>query len=303
MNFILSNSLSKKKFSRFDKNKKKTQNLFFNYNSYYSNKNILTSVNKTFEKDILKKNYSTSNNKYKINYFEKKSEKIPNYIFEIIKIENSNFQISNEIISEEKINSIINNLQFGILMLGNGKFMINSNLKYENEIKSKCINKINNCKSEKKNIKIVDYLIIKNKSKTVKKISSQLKINSNQKEIINKKLDFSPKIFPKAFDIETKILYSKNYNIEFENNLFNKKDKTLNDNLSSVRTYANTLSLITNRTKIIKNEKKNDTINKSTKNKCHSPKYFNFKYFEESSPRIKKNNSTYINKFILKKKK
>ena len=111
MKFYLSNSLSKKKISRFDKNKKKTQNLFFNYNSYYSIKNFLTLGNQTFERDILKKNYSTSNNKNKLNYYLKKSRNIPDFVFDIIKKENNNFNVPNEKLSEEKIDSIINNLQ------------------------------------------------------------------------------------------------------------------------------------------------------------------------------------------------
>ena len=304
MKFILSNSLSKKKFSRFDKNKKKTQNIFFNYNIYYSNKNFLTSGNQTFEKDILKKNYSTSNNKNKLNYWEKNSVNIPDYVFDIIKKENNNFHISNEKVSEEKIDSIINNLQFRIFELENGKFIINTkeklNLKDENELNSNYKN--NTKKSENKKIKILDYSFVKSKKLSVNKMTLQLNRNFNKKDIINKKLDFSPIKFSTKLDIVTKILYSKNHNIKFENNLLNKVDKNENDNLSSSRTNANTSSLLTNRTKIIKNGKKNDKIKKTTKNKFHSPKYINIKCFEEISPRIKKNNSTYINKFILKKK-
>ena len=307
MKFYLSNSLSKKKISRFDKNKKKTQNLFFNYNSYYSIKNFLTLGNQTFERDILKKNYSTSNNKNKLNYYLKKSRNIPDFVFDIIKKENNNFNVQNEKLSKEKIDSIINNLQFGILELENGKFMLNTkeilNLKDENEINSNNINKIIYNKSECKNIKILDYLNVKNKNQSVNKMTLHFNRNLNKKEIINKKLDFSPRKSLIKLNIETKILYSKKHNIEFEQNLLNKNDKTENDNLSSIRTNANTSSLLTNKTKINNNGKKNDKTNKTTRNKYHSPKYINFKYFDEISPRIKKNNSTYINKYILKKKK
>ena len=307
MKFYLSNSLSKKKIIRFDKNKKKTQNLFFNYNSYYSIKNFLTLGNQTFERDILKKNYSTSNNKNKLNYYVKKSRNIPDFVFDIIKKENNNFNVPNEKLSEEKIDSIINNLQFGILELENGKFMINTkeilNLKDENEINSNNINKIIYNKSERKNIKILDYLNVKNKNQSVNKMTLHFNRNFNKKENINKKLDFSPRKSLIKLDIETKILYSKKHNIEFEKNLLNKIDKTENDNLSSIRTDANTSSLLTIKTKINNNGKKNDKTNKTTRNKYHSPKYINIKYFDEISPRIKKNNSTYINKYILKKKK
>ncbi len=299
---MLSNSLSKKLLSKNDKNKKKCK-MYKNFTLTKLNNNNLTTFNNnlhnnTSERYLISSKNSIENNNNKI--YNYKSITIPNFTFEIFKPKKPVFKKE---ISEDKIDEMIQNIQFGIIELDNGNFLINSSDFFELDInkEKKTFFKLNdklNKKLENKSAKnIIKKTIIplnENMSDSLKKTNIPLHIrNKNIISINNKKKDIKK-------NKEPKILFSKQNNILFENQIIVNNNLHDKENLSSSHSNANTSTGLTNMTKVNKketNQKNTITIIKNINRKTsQSPKYCNIKILGEILMKNKKNKSPKSNK-------
>lgn len=308
---MLSNSLSKKLLSKNDKNKKKSK-MYKNFTLTKLNNNNLTTFNNnlhnnTSERYLISSKNSIENNNNKI--YNYKSITIPNFTFEIFKPKKPVFKKE---ISEDKIDEMIQNIQFGIIELDNGNFLINSSDFFELDInkEKKTFFKLNdklNKKLENKSAKnLIKKTIIpltENKNNSLKKINipihiknqNIISVNNNTKDNIKNK--------------EPKILFSKKRNILFENQIIQKNNLQDKENLSSSHSNANTSTGLTNKTKGNKKETNQKNIitlmNNTSRKTSQSPKYKNIKILGEINMKIKKNKSPNSNRFnmIMKKNK
>ena len=207
---------------------------------------------------------------------------------------------------------MIQNIQFGIIELDNGNFLINSSDFFELDInkEKKTFFKLNdklNKKLENKSAKnLIKKTIIpltENKNNSLKKINipihiknqNIISVNNNTKDNIKNK--------------EPKILFSKKRNILFENQIIQKNNLQDKENLSSSHSNANTSTGLTNKTKGNKKETNQKNIitlmNNTSRKTSQSPKYKNIKILGEINMKIKKNKSPNSNRFnmIMKKNK
>ncbi len=302
MKLMLSNSLSKKLLSKYDKNKKNCQ-IYKNFPLTKRNNNNLTIFNSNLqnngsERNLISSEYSIENKNNKI--YNYKSIKIPNFSFEILKPKK---QVFKKEISEEKIDEMINNIKFGITELKNGNFIINTidffELDINNEKKTffKFNDKLNKKLENKSAKNIIKKTIIplnENMSDSLKKTNIPLHIrNKNIISINNKKKDIKK-------NKEPKILFSKQNNILFENQIIVNNNLHDKENLSSSHSNANTSTGLTNMTKVNKketNQKNTITIIKNINRKTsQSPKYCNIKILGEILMKNKKNKSPKSNK-------
>ena len=288
---MISNSLSKKRLIKYDKMKKKCQ-IYKNFTSTNLNNSNLATFNTNLQKKPSERNnipskYTIENNKNKNN----KNKSIPNFIFEILKPKKQDFKKD---ISEEKIDEIINNIQFRIIELDNGNFIINSNDSFELDINkekqtfSQFNDKIFKNKSEKNITKKTFIPLIENKNNSLKTINIPLFLNNKTiGSIINKKNDIQINKEPRILDLKLKKKYQETQKIQKIN---------LNDleNLSSSHSNLNTSTGLTNITKVNRketNKKKTMTImNKTYRKTSQSPKYSNNKILEEIFKKINKKN-------------
>ena len=308
---MLSNSLSKKLLSKNDKNKKKCK-MYKNFTLTKLNNNNLTTFNNnlhnnTSERYLISSKNSIENNNNKI--YNYKSITIPNFTFEIFKPKKPVFK---KVISEDKIDEMIQNIQFGIIELDNGNFLINSSDFFELDINKEKktffkfndkLNKKLENKSAKNLIKKTIIPLTENKNNSLKKINipihiknqNIISVNNNTKDNIKNK--------------EPKILFSKKRNILFENQIIQKNNLQDKENLSSSHSNANTSTGLTNKTKGNKKETNQKNIitlmNNTSRKTSQSPKYKNIKILGEINMKIKKNKSPNSNRFnmIMKKNK
>ena len=308
---MLSNSLSKKLLSKNDKNKKKSK-MYKNFTLTKLNNNNLTTFNNnlhnnTSERYLISSKNSIENNNNKI--YNYKSITIPNFTFEIFKPKKPVFKKE---ISEDKIDEMIQNIQFGIIELDNGNFLINSSDFFELDINKEKktffkfndkLNKKLENKSAKNLIKKTIIPLTENKNNSLKKINipihiknqNIISVNNNTKDNIKNK--------------EPKILFSKKRNILFENQIIQKNNLQDKENLSSSHSNANTSTGLTNKTKGNKKETNQKNIitlmNNTSRKTSQSPKYKNIKILGEINMKIKKNKSPNSNRFnmIMKKNK
>ncbi len=308
---MLSNSLSKKLLSKNDKNKKKCK-MYKNFTLTKLNNNNLTTFNNnlhnnTSERYLISSKNSIENNNNKI--YNYKSITIPNFTFEIFKPKKPVFKKE---ISEDKIDEMIQNIQFGIIELDNGNFLINSSDFFELDINKEKktffkfndkLNKKLENKSAKNLIKKTIIPLTENKNNSLKKINipihiknqNIISVNNNTKDNIKNK--------------EPKILFSKKRNILFENQIIQKNNLQDKENLSSSHSNANTSTGLTNKTKGNKKETNQKNIitlmNNTSRKTSQSPKYKNIKILGEINMKIKKNKSPNSNRFnmIMKKNK